>query len=234
MCYSNSSTSKNVDLSQKYKKAIPPNLDEKPVYFASGFDFPKWRIITNDDTIQSMNWGLVPSWYNGNNPNEIAAMTLNAKVESLDEKASFKNLLHRTTCIVPSTGFYEWKHQGKEKIPFFIYPANDSIFSMAGLYDTWINPLNGDKKRTFTIVTCEANSLMAEIHNTKKRMPLILSNSQENEWLNGQLTIPDLILPGSESMQSHEINRKLISERINSPEVQKPFKNEFYEQGSLF
>lgn len=234
MCYSNSSTSLNVDLSQKYKKAIPPNLDEKPIYYASGFDFPKWRIITSNDTIQSMNWGLVPSWFNGANPNEIATMTLNAKIESLDEKASFKNLIHRTTCIVPSTGFYEWKHQGKEKIPYFIYPANEPIFSMAGLYDTWVNPSSGEKKRTFTIITCDANSLMEEIHNTKKRMPLILSKDQENEWLQGKLPFSELILPSSESMKAHEINRKLIAERLNVPEVQKPFKNEFYEQGSLF
>lgn len=236
MCYSNSSTSKNIDLSKKYGKQIPLQMDESPIYFASGFSFPTWRIVTNDDVLQSMQWGLIPSWFKDADSQSIASMTLNARIESVDEKASFKHLLRRQECIVPSNGFYEWKHIGKEKIPFFIYPAHEPIFSMAGLYDCWSSPLTGELHKTFTILTCPANSLMEDIHNTNKRMPVILKPEQENKWLQGKLIPDDLLEPiPSEFIKAHEIDRKIINgNNQNRPEVQIPFKNTFYEQGSLF
>ena len=132
MCYSNSSTSTNVQLAAKYVKKIPFNLTENQVFFASGFTFPVWRIITKNDEIIPMQWGLIPNWFQDSDFQKIASMTLNAKVETAEEKPSFKKLVGSKHCIVPSSGFFEWQHQGKEKIPYFIYPAN-GIFSMAGL-----------------------------------------------------------------------------------------------------
>lgn len=236
MCYSNTSTSKNIDLSKKYGKKIPANLNETPIFFASGFSFPKWRIVTKADELQSMNWGLIPSWFKEANFKEIASMTLNAKVETLNEKASFKHLIQRNECIVPSTGFFEWQTKGKEKIPYFIAPSKGEIFSMAGIYDVWMHPLTGEQHTTFSILTCPANELMEEIHNTKKRMPVILATEHENDWLQGKLDLDILKVPlPSDKLKAHEVNRKLISSKTNNvPEVLLPFKNEFYEQGSLF
>jgi putative SOS response-associated peptidase YedK len=154
----------------------------------------------------------------------------------LDEKASFKHLLHRQECIIPSTGFFEWKTIGKEKIPYFIYPSTDAIFSMAGLYDQWLDPVSGKTKRTFTLLTGPANPLMAEIHNSKKRMPVILDPNKEESWLAGDLDPESLLEPISDRfMRAHEVNRKLISSKQhNCPEVLKPFHNSIFEQGSLF
>ncbi len=236
MCYSNTSTSKNIDLSKKYGKKIPANLNETPVFFASGFSFPAWRIVTKADELQQMNWGLIPSWFKEANFKEIASMTLNAKVETLNEKASFKHLIQRNECIVPSTGFFEWQTKGKEKIPYFIAPSKGEIFSMAGIYDVWMNPISGEKHNTFSILTCPANELMEEIHNTKKRMPVILKTEHENDWLQGKLNLDILKTPlPSDFLKAHEINRKIISSKNNNvPEILLPYKNEFYEQGSLF
>ena len=75
MCYSNASTSKNVDLSKRYKKSVPQGLAESPVFFASGFTFPTWRVITTQEEIQSMHWGLIPSWFKKATPKDIAAKT---------------------------------------------------------------------------------------------------------------------------------------------------------------
>jgi len=236
MCYSNSSTSKNVDLSKKYGKKVPKSMDEKPIYFASGFAFPAWRIVTQEETLQTMHWGLIPAWFKGADYKEIASKTLNARIETVEEKASFKNLLHRQECIVPSSGFFEWQTIGKEKIPFFIYPTNGKILSLAGLFDQWQDPISGKIKKTFTVLTCPANELMAEIHNSKKRMPVILTSEQEKEWLEGKLNLETLRHPIENSfLQAHEINRKIIgSKNSNSPEILLPFKNEIFEQGSLF
>jgi putative SOS response-associated peptidase YedK len=236
MCYSNSSTSKNIDLAKKYGKKIPKEMDETLVFFSSGFSYPTWRIVTKDSTLENMNWGLIPSWFKDSDYKEIASMTLNARVETIDEKASFKHLIHRQECIVPSTGFFEWKTIGKEKIPYFIHSVNGPIFSMAGLYDHWLDPVLGTMRKTFTILTCPANELMAEIHNTKKRMPVILESSQENLWLEGNLDPKGFIHPiDSNIILAHEVNKKIIlSKENNLLEVQLPFENSFFTQGELF
>lgn len=236
MCYSNSSTSKNVDLSKKYKKQIPAGMPETPVFFASGFSFPTWRVVTNNDSIEQMKWGLIPSWFKDKDPKEIASLTLNARVETVDEKASFRHLVHRQQCIVPSTGFFEWKTIGKEKIPYFIKSSQGDILSMAGLYDHWTNPLTGLMHNTFTILTCDANPLMAEIHNSKKRMPVLLLPEQEKTWLAGTLDTNVLETPVPDSfIKAIEIDRRITSgKNPNCPEVQREFKNPLYEQGSLF
>ncbi len=236
MCYSNSSTSKNIDLSKRYKKEIPEHLSESPIYMQSGFTFSQWRVISSSTHISAMNWGLVPKWFNGNNPHEIAKLTLNARVESAAEKPSFKNLVSKNRCIIPSTGFFEWKLNGKSKIPYFIYPTNDNVFSMAGLYDSWMETQTGKIINTFSILTCEANPLMAEIHNTKKRMPCILKSEFESVWLKGLLPLEQLYVPFPQDfMNAHEVQKTiLMSANSNRPEVQLPAFNESYEQGTLF
>jgi len=236
MCYSNASTSKNVELSNRYKKAVPLGLDESPVFLASGFTFPQWRVITAKDEIQSMHWGLIPSWFKKATPKDIASKTLNARIETLGKKASFRQLVERNRCIVPSTGFFEWQTNGTRKTPFFIHPHENEVFSMAGLHDQWLNPLDGQLKSTFTIITCPANALMEEIHNTKKRMPLILHATQENDWLNGTLAVTELLPSLSDhSMMAHEIDQRIVSgKNPNCREVQLPFHNTYLEQASLF
>lgn len=236
MCFSSSSTSKNTELAKKYGKKIPANMDETPIYFASGFSFPSFRIVTKEDVLQTMNWGLIPSWFKDSDYKEIASMTLNARVETVDEKASYRHLIHRQECIVPFTGFYEWQTKDKQKIPYFVYPADGNIMSVAGLFDNWQDPLSGIIKQTFTIITCPANDLMAEIHNSKKRMPVLLKQDQENDWLNGKLDIESISIPVDSSfIKAHEVDRKIISgKNRNIPEVQIPFHNSFSEQTSMF
>ena len=235
MCYSNSSTSTNVQLAAKYVKKIPFNLTENQVFFASGFTFPVWRIITKNDELIPMQWGLIPNWLQDSDFQKIASMTLNAKVETAEEKPSFKKLVGSKNCIVPSSGFFEWQHQGKEKIPYFIYPAN-GIFSMAGLFDEWVHPISGEIKRTFTILTCEANELMSQIHNTKKRMPVLLNQKDENNWLNGQMSLSELTLPApNEMMGAHRISKSIISgKNPNCSSIQTPEDQIDGFQASLF
>ena len=235
MCYSNSSTSTNIQLAQRYQRKITPSIPETPIFFSSGFQFPSWRIITPDESIQVMNWGLIPRWYKGNDASAFAANTLNAKVETLHDKVSFRHLVDRNRCIIPSTGFFEWQTRQKLKIPYFIAPTNDIVFSMAGLMDQWIAS-DGSLKRTFTIITGEANELMREIHNSKKRMPVLLTKEREDDWLSGKLNLNELtnVFP-SIYMQAIEVNKGVIGgKNPNILEVQQPFDNGYYMQGSLF
>ena len=234
MCYSNSSTSKNIDLAKRYKKTIESIPEQVPIYFASAFTFPKWRIVTNENDVQLMRWGLVPGWFNGHSDLEMAKTTFNARIETLSEKASFKLLIKRSRCIVPSTGFFEWKHENKQKIPHFIYPTNDSVFSMAGLYDSWMNPNSNEVLNSFTIITSKANDFMAEIHNSKKRMPLILNAKDEENWLNGEDEIKDFQLNSNPDLDAFPVDSKiLMSSEPNVLEAQRKFEPKNSQQ-SLF
>ena len=146
--------------------------------------FPSLPVIIDENPkiITHFNWGLIPSWANDD---KIRAVTLNAKVETLEEKASFKEVINNR-CLVIANGFYEWQWldaKGKNKIKYEIGHENEELFAFAGIYSKWLNGNTGNIVNTFSIVTTEANPLMAEIHNIKKRMPIILKKEDEQRWL---------------------------------------------------
>jgi|TARA_R110000737_G_C14581099_1_gene485691 putative SOS response-associated peptidase YedK len=237
MCYSNSLTSKNVDLSKKYKKEIPSEIAEEPLFHASGFSFPEWRVVTKEPHISVMNWGLIPHWFTGGNWTEIASKTLNARSETVLEKASFKQLIGRNHCIIPSTGFFEYQTRGKEKVPYFVYPKKDKLFSMAGIYDEHLDTKTGEKKYSFSIITSEANEFMSEIHNSKKRMPIMLNDEQIDGWLHASENEVKQFFEKTpnELFAGHTIDPKLLkSANRNTPEIQQEFIITRFEQGSLF
>lgn len=130
-------------------------------------------------------WGLIPFWAKDNS---IRKNTLNARFETLREKASFRSSLNNR-CLVLSDGFYEWQwldEKGKKKQKYLITRPNEEAFAFAGLYNDWIDKSTGEIVKTYTIITTKANELMANIHNTKKRMPFILSPEIEEAWLMGE------------------------------------------------
>lgn len=158
-------------------------------YHVNAFTFPKYPIITTSDEIQVFSWGLIPFWTKDEaNADEIRRMTLNARDDTIFEKPSFREPIMKKRCIVPSTGYFEWRYEGTKKIPYYIYLKDEPIFSMAGIYDSWLDKETGEEHSTFSIITTDTNSLTDYIHNTKHRMPAILSKGNEDKWLNPNLT----------------------------------------------
>ncbi|WP_274650521.1 SOS response-associated peptidase [Paenibacillus humicola] len=123
-----------------------------------------------------LKWGLVPSW--ANDP-KIGYKMINARAESVWDKPAFKQLVRRKRCLIPADGFYEWRKTADGKQPLRIVLRSRRLFSMAGLFDTWLTP-DGGKLSTCTILTTEPNKLMATIHD---RMPVILRPEDEAQWL---------------------------------------------------
>ena len=163
-----------------------PMLDffETPTDVYNGFSHPFLPVITNKepDKIQFFEWGLLPKWAKDK---KFQANTLNARLETLSEKPSFRNVLGNR-CLVPAEGFLEWQWQdpkGKEKVKYLLEISGSPIFAFAGLWSEWVNENTGKIIPTYTIITTEANELMAKIHNTKKRMPVILHPDFEKNWL---------------------------------------------------
>lgn len=147
----------------------------------NGFTHPKAPIYTNSE-IELARWGLVPFWAKDG---KFAANTLNARIEALEKKPSFRDSVNNR-CLVFAAGFYEWKwldEAGKKKQKYFIYNIDNTVLYFAGLYSDWTNKETGEVERTYTIVTTEADSFMSEIHNHGKRMPVILNDKTSEAWL---------------------------------------------------
>lgn len=186
------------------------NLFE-PQNSINGFDFPKTPVIIDENPreILHFNWGLIPSWAKDES---IKKMTLNARIETLDVKPSFRNSIDKR-CLVIANGFYEWQWhdtKGKNKTKYEIGIANNDLFAFAGIYSQWINELTGEVKNTFSIVTTDANPLMAEIHNIKKRMPIILKPEDEVQWLNHD-KIGNYALPYQVELFANKLNSDILT-----------------------
>lgn len=193
MCFHNSMSAKAVKLAARYGRKsdiieiYQDILDEQ--YHVNAFNFPKYPIITQSDEVQVFNWGLIPFWTKTEkSADEIKRMTLNARADTIFEKPSFREPIMKKRCIVPSTGYFEWRHEGTKKIPYFIYLKDEPIFSMAGIYDRWLDKETGEERDTFSIITTGTNPLTDYIHNTKHRMPAILSKEDEERWLDTSLS----------------------------------------------
>jgi len=183
MCY-HYGLAKDKNALEKRFKAKAPGTLPLPFFHVSAFDEKAQAlpVITDakPESIQCFQWGIVPSW---SATKSVAYQTQNAKIETLQEKPAFRSLFQQRHCLIPSDGFYEWQHTNKQRTPYFISVADQPIFAFAGLWDGWFDDKTGATLHTFTIVTTEANRIMAEIHNTKKRMPLILRPEDEAVWL---------------------------------------------------
>ena len=175
-----------------------------PRRWISAFDFPLMPIVLFEDgkpRVDGANWGLVPHWIKDDEGQKaIRVQTLNARVETIFTKPSFKASAHSRRCLIPVNGFYEYQHldkegrpdpAGKKTKPYRLYLRDKPVFYLGGLWALWRGT------RTFSIVTMEANALMRQIHNTKSRMPLIIPAGWEEPWLRGgpEEEIRPLMLP---------------------------------------
>lgn len=185
MCFHTEQTKLPLKVESRFKAKIKDLEKFKPSQHFNGFDFPQTPIIIDENPTEILhyNWGLIPSWAKDES---IQKMTLNARIETIEDKPSFKNSINKR-CLVIADGFYEWQWhdtKGKNKTKYEIGIKDHELFAFAGLYSQWINQHTGEIRDTYTIVTTEANPLMAEIHNIKKRMPIILKPEDETKWLN--------------------------------------------------
>ncbi|WEK54763.1 MAG: SOS response-associated peptidase [Candidatus Cohnella colombiensis] len=165
------------ELMLRYMSELPTNRYHTPRYNVA----PMQQVLAvvhdgKRNRLGELRWGLVPAWASDD---RLGSKMINARAETILEKASFRTLIGRKRAIIPADGFYEWKPYGAKKQPMRITMKDEAIFSMAALYDTWTSP-EGQKVSTCTIITTTPNDLMADIHD---RMPVILRPEDEAFWL---------------------------------------------------
>ncbi len=228
MCYHYSITKTASEIATRYNIDLRlPEINPEPVYYhVNGFEFSLLPVVYKDIKsdylkLELMQWGLVPGWVKGEEQaQKIRSRTLNARSETADSKPSFRGAFRHRPCLVPATGYFEWMHHKGNKYPFFIHLTTPGIFSFAGIWEEWVNESTGEILRSFSILTCDANSLAARIHNSKKRMPVILESNHEKKWLSTGSGTGDrrkLLKPyDTEGMDAYSIGRLIGSKGQNT------------------
>lgn len=238
MCFSMSYAKGRETIQTRFEVDFLQYGEYQPHYYVSAHSFPEVPIITDKepDRAQPMEWCLIPHWVKSpEKAEEVRKHTYNARDDTIFEKPSFRDAIMKSRCLVLADGFFEWQHHSNgRKYPYYIQLENREPFAMAGIWSEW---KYGDvAKRTFSIVTTEANPMMARIHNSAKRMPVILPKVVERRWLDPTLPkneIIRLMKPFDENLMIAHTVSKLISTpgaEKNAPEAIAPF--DYSELGS--
>ncbi len=205
---------------------------------AKAFAFDTLPIITQEQpsVIQLFAFGLLPNWAQPNADGvKLRTQTINARSETIFEKPSFKNSIINKKCLILVDGFIEYQHIGKEKQAYYISLKNEPLFAMAGIYNVWQQ--DGVTHKTFSIVTVPANELMAQIHNSKLRMPLILQKEDYNNWLqtnNMEQTKTMFYSFNNDAMQAHAISNNIGKTTANKKDCNLLQPISIVKQESLF
>ena len=162
-----------------------------------------------------LRWGLVPFWSKepgGKRP------LINARAEGIETKPSFRGPVRHRRCIVPASGFYEWRREGSGKQPFFVGPVADEVFAFAGIWDHWEGK-QGEVIESVVIITTSANELMQPIHD---RMPVILEKEDVAGWIAPTTQLEKalaLLKPCSSAMmEAYPVSSLVNSARHDGPE----------------
>jgi putative SOS response-associated peptidase YedK len=160
-------------------------------------------------------WGLVPSW--AKDPS-IGSKMINARAETITEKASYRRAFKKRRCLVVADGFYEWQTTGGARRPMYIRLKSGKPFGFAGLYEVWKSP-EGEEVTTCTIITTEANEFMKPIH---ERMPVIIPREHQDNWLDPTIEDHTTLLELLKSNPATEMEAYPVSKRVNSPSNNSP------------
>jgi putative SOS response-associated peptidase YedK len=169
---------------------------------------PRWNIAPTDEhfvitseyerrRVQRAKWGLVNRWAHDD---KRAAAAINAKGETVDSRSTFREAFAQRRCVIAADGFYEWSGPKNRRQPHWIHPQSGGLILFAGLYEAWY-PARNQPELTFTIITCDANTALAPIHD---RMPVILDEGAAEDWMNPREAQPAslkrLLIPSPNDM----------------------------------
>jgi putative SOS response-associated peptidase YedK len=194
-------------------------IDDMPSSIAASYNVAPTQgvatVLVEDGKrkLEMLHWGLIPSW--ADDPS-IGNKMINARAETVAEKPSFRKAFRNHRCLVLADGFYEWQKTKNGKQPYYIHMEDDSPFAFAGLWESW---KDGREIRSATIITTDANDVVAPIH---KRMPVILHPEDYDLWLDPDFDekqpLTTLLKPyPAEAMEAYPVSR-----RVNSPSNNEP------------
>ncbi len=159
--------------------------------------------------LMQMRWGLVPAWWT-KKANQTPA-TFNARVETVDTKPMFRDAFRQHRCIIPASGYYEWKPTLKGKQPYYFTSRDGSpVLAMAGVWDKWHDIETGKPLFSCSLVITNANDFVRDIHD---RMPALLEPDQFTPWLSGTAGTEILKPPSNDFLQMWPVSKRVNSSR---------------------
>ncbi|MCU7931040.1 MAG: SOS response-associated peptidase [Candidatus Thiodiazotropha sp. (ex Codakia rugifera)] len=160
--------------------------------------------------VVNLRWGLIPFWAKDE---KIGYRTINARAETVESKPAYRAAFKQRRCLIPASGFFEWKAQKEGKQPYCIRPRHNALFAFAGLYEHWRNN-KGEQLDTGTILVTDANAVVKQVHD---RMPVILSPEHFESWLDpdnqNRSGLKEMLKPWPED----ETDLYAVSRKINNP-----------------
>ncbi|MCB0495586.1 MAG: SOS response-associated peptidase [Cyclobacteriaceae bacterium] len=211
-------TAKSDDIKKRFNVEVPEN-------YHAHFNAAPTQLLPVITSLQPaylnfFYWGFIPNWSKNK---ALATKLFNARADSLQDKISFREALTTRRCIIPADGYYEWKSIGKKsKIPYRFTLNSGGLFSLAGLWESSEND-NGEEIQTFTVITTDANSIVAQIHD---RMPVILTQETEKIWLNPTSdlnALKSVLVPFKANlMTSYAVSSKVNNVANDGPDLIKP------------
>jgi len=166
-----------------------------------------------------LRWGLIPFWAKDKS---IGNRMINARAETVAEKPAYRAAYHRRRCLVLADGFYEWHKEAAGKVPYFISPANEQPFALAGLWESWQSKESDESIQSATLITAAANDFMASLHH---RMPVILDAATADRWLAGDDDLIDYAVNHGPELRAWPVDRRVNNARNEGADLMQPIKD---------
>ncbi|MEO9079654.1 MAG: SOS response-associated peptidase [Rhodanobacter sp.] len=163
--------------------------------------------------VQATRWGLIPSWAKDD---KIGSKLINARVETVAEKPSFRAAFKKRRCLVPASGYFEWKGEAGHKQPYFIHDPAGDLLLFAGLWEGWKPANEAEWLHTFTIITGEPGKVSGDIHD---RQPVILPPESWQEWLTD---VPDVAADVLHQAPEADLKYYAVPKAVGSPRNRGP------------
>ena len=233
MCFYSSNNARALALAKRYGlktdivEIAREILEEQRRYRTNAFTHPSCPIVTENNHLEIAQWGIIPHWTkSAEDAQKIRKMTLNARAETVCSLLSFRIPIATKRCLFPVTGYFEFHHQSKSVIPYYLFLKHEEIFSLGGMFERWRNPVTNEETQTFTVITVPANELCTRIHNGGKtpfRMPLIISREDEGHWLDHSIETSDIIKMfrpfNTSEMDAYPIAQDFLKKPPNDPDI---------------
>lgn len=176
--------------------------------------------------IDFFHWGLIPHW--AKEKPSFGFKTINARIETIEEKPLYKKPFLEKHCIVPATGFFEWKKSAAKKIPYYIHPIKQPYFGFAGIYESW-ETSEGTNFNSYSIITRNASKEMKSLHD---RMPIILKKKHYKEWVSMEKKdtkkLFDLLEDIDTDLKFHVVSTNVNNPKNESPNLIKPLQQTLF------
>jgi putative SOS response-associated peptidase YedK len=163
-------------------------------------------VVTFDgehNQLELMEWGLIPHW---SKQKQTGYSMINARMETLLEKPTYKRPFKTHRCIIPASGFYEWKKTENGKQPYYITISDQPLIGFAGIFDIWEDKTTGSTLKSYSIITTASKGVMEQIH---ERTPVILRQDQEKNWLQGtdETKLYDILKHNETDLHMYPVSR---------------------------